>query len=114
MVKYNIEALNKTFAALADPTRRAILVRLSEGEATTTALAEPFDVSLPAVMKHLKVLEDAGLIMRQKEGRITQCRLNAYPLRNAAEWIIPYERFWQIRLDGLEAHLRRRHGRHHP
>ena len=114
MVKYSAGALNETFQALADPTRRAILARLAEGETSATVLAEPFDVSLPAVMKHLRVLEDAGLIIREKEGRVSRCRLNAGPLRNAAEWINPYERFWRTRLGALEAHLRRRHGRHNP
>ncbi|HTG02221.1 MAG TPA: metalloregulator ArsR/SmtB family transcription factor [Nitrospirota bacterium] len=114
MVKYSAEALNETFAALADPTRRAILTRLAQGETSTTALAEPFDVSLPAVMKHLRVLEDAGLIIREKEGRVSLCRLNAGPLQHVAEWINAYEQFWRIKLEGLEAHLGRKHERHHP
>ena len=114
MVKYYANPLNETFSALADPTRRAILARLAEGETSVTELAEPFDVSLPAVMKHLRVLEDAGLITREKEGRVSRCRLNASPLQNAAEWIDPYERFWRTRLNALETHLRRRHGRHYP
>jgi DNA-binding transcriptional ArsR family regulator len=113
MVKYSADALNSTFSAIANPTRRAILARLAEGETSVTELAVPFDVSLPAVMKHLQVLEDAGLITREKEGRVSRCRLNAIPLQNAAEWINPYERFWRARLHALEAHLRRRHGRHH-
>lgn len=110
MVKYCAEALNETFAALADPTRRAILERLAEGETSTMVLAEPFAVSLPAVMKHLRILEDVGLIIREKEGRVSRYRLNATPLRNAAAWINPYERFWLMRLDGLENHLRKKHG----
>jgi DNA-binding transcriptional ArsR family regulator len=73
MVKYYSDILNKTFSALADPTRRAILARLAEGEASVTGLARPFDVSLPAIMKHLQVLESAGLIVRQKEGRVSRC-----------------------------------------
>ncbi|MGC2063739.1 MAG: metalloregulator ArsR/SmtB family transcription factor [Thermodesulfovibrionales bacterium] len=105
--------LNETFSALADPTRRAILARLAKGETSVTKLAEPFNVSLPAVMKHLRVLEDSGLITRKKEGRVSSCRLNASPLQNAAEWINLYEQFWRTRLNKLEAHLRRRHGRHH-
>jgi len=113
MVKYYANPLNETFSALADPTRRAILARLAEGETSVTELAEPFDVSLPAVMKHLRVLEDAGLITREKEGRVSHCRLNASPLQNAAEWIDPYERFWRTRLNALETHPRRRHGRHY-
>jgi DNA-binding transcriptional ArsR family regulator len=114
MVKYSAGILNETFSALADPTRRAILARLSEGETSVTILAEPFDVSLPAVMKHLRVLEDAGLIIREKEGRVSRCRLNAAPLQDAAAWINPYERFWRTRLVALETHLRRKHGRHNP
>lgn len=114
MVKYSDEAINVTFAALADPTRRAILARLADGETSTTILAEPFDVSLQAVMKHLRVLEDAELIIREKQGRVSRCRLNASPLRDAAEWINQYKRFWRSRLDALETHLRRRHGRHNP
>jgi DNA-binding transcriptional ArsR family regulator len=114
MVKYSVEALNETFAALADPTRRAILARLAEGETSTTVLAEPFDVSLPAVMKHLRVLEDAGLIIREKEGRVSLCRINASPLQHVAEWINSYEHFWRLKLEGLETHLRRKHGRYNP
>ena len=114
MVKYSADALNFTFSAIAHPTRRAILARLAEGDTSVTELAEPFDVSLPAVMKHLQVLEEAGLITREKEGRVSRCRLNASPLQNAAEWIDSYERFWRNKLNALETHLRRRHGRHHP
>jgi DNA-binding transcriptional ArsR family regulator len=115
MVKYNAALLNETFSALSDPTRRAILARLVKGETSVSELAEPFDVSLPAVMKHLRVLENAGLITREKEGRISRCRLNAGPLQSASEWINSYEQFWRTRLDALETHLRRRrHGRHHP
>jgi DNA-binding transcriptional ArsR family regulator len=114
MVKYSANTLNETFSALADPTRRAILARLAEGETSVTELAAPFDISLPAVMKHIWVLEGAGLITREKEGRVSRCRLNASPLQNAAEWIDSYERFWRNKLNALETHLRRRHGRHHP
>jgi DNA-binding transcriptional ArsR family regulator len=114
MVKYYTDPLNDTFSALSDPTRRAILARLAEGETSVSELAEPFDVSLPAVMKHLRVLEDAGLITKEKEGRVSHCRLNADPLRDAAEWINPYKRFWRTKLNALGAHLRRRYGRHHP
>ena len=111
MVKYNANALNKTFSALADPTRRAILARLAKGEASVTELAEPFDVSLPAVMKHLKVLESAGLIMKEKEGRISRCNINASPLQNAAEWIAGYERFWGKQLEALSKYLVKSGGR---
>lgn len=115
MVKYYADALNETFSAIADPTRRAILSHLAaEGATSVTELAEPFDVSLPAIMKHLRVLEDAGLITREKEGRVSRCQLNADPLQIAAEWINPYERFWRTKLNALESHLRRRHGRHNP
>ncbi len=114
MVKCKTDMLNETFSALADPTRRAILARLSEGETSVTVLAEPFHVSLPAVMKHLRVLEDAGLISREKEGRVSRCRLNASALQCAAEWINPYKRFWRIRLNALENHLRSQHGQHNP
>jgi DNA-binding transcriptional ArsR family regulator len=114
MVKYGVDPLNVTFSAIADPTRRAILARLAQGETSVTELAEPFEVSLPAIMKHLWVLEDAGLITRKKEGRVSRCRLNAAPLQDAAEWINPYEQFWRAKLNSLETHLRRRHGRHHP
>ncbi len=112
MVKYYADPLNETFSAIADPTRRAILARLAKGETSVSDLAEAFDVSLPAVMKHLRVLEDAGLITREKKGRVSRCRLNAGPLQDAAEWINRYERFWRARLKALETHLRRRHGQH--
>ena len=99
------ENLNLTFAALADPTRRAIMARLIEGDATVTELASPFDMSLPAVSKHLTVLEDAGLIAREREGRTRRCRVRAEPLRAAAEWIEVYRRFWEEQLDALAAFL---------
>jgi len=105
MVKYQAETLNKTFQALADPTRRAILARLAEGRLSVTELAEPFTVSLPAVMKHLRVLEDAGLIMREKEGRVSRCRMSVGPLQHAAEWIASYERFWTKQCDALSRYL---------
>ena len=93
--------LDKTFAALADPTRRAILSRLTHGTATVTELAEPFAMSLPAVSKHLTVLEKAGLLKRQRQGRTHYLSLNAVPLKEAAHWITLYERFWQGQLDAL-------------
>ena len=93
--------LNKTFSALADPTRRSILSRLTQGTATVSELAEPFDISLPAISKHLKVLEKAGLLNRRKEGRIQYCSLNAAPLQEAAAWISLYEQFWGDQFDAL-------------
>lgn len=100
------DTLSSTFAALSDPTRRAILSRLSSGEASVTELAEPFSMSLPAVTKHLKVLERAGLITRGKQAQWRPCRLEATPLHEAADWIEQYRRFWEARLDRLEAYLR--------
>ena len=98
--------LDATFGALADPTRRAILNRLRSGEASVTELAEPFAMSLPAVSKHLRVLENAGLIVRGREAQWRPCRLEAGPLKNAAAWIDEYRRFWEERYDRLEDLLR--------
>jgi DNA-binding transcriptional ArsR family regulator len=98
--------LSTTFAALADPTRRAILARLAAGETSVTELAEPFEMSLPAISKHLKVLARAGLIARSREAQWRPCRLEAGPLRNAAEWIEEYRRFWEQSLDRLDDYLR--------
>ncbi|MGH2558270.1 MAG: ArsR/SmtB family transcription factor [Thermomicrobiales bacterium] len=98
--------LSTTFAALADPTRRAILARLSLGEASVTELAEPFKMSLPAVSKHLKVLERAGLIARGRHAQWRPCRLEAGPLKEASDWITFYRRFWEERHDRLEEYLR--------
>ena len=100
------DVLSTTFAALADPTRRAILSRLTSGEASVTELAEPFDMSLPAVTKHLKVLQRAGLISQTREAQWRPCRLEARPMREAAEWMAPYRRHWEQRLDRLEDILR--------
>lgn len=100
------DPLSTTFAALADPTRRAILARLSSGAATVTELAAPFEMTLPAVTKHLKVLERAGLIIRSREAQWRPCRLEAGPLREAAGWVEQYRRFWEERLDRLEDYLR--------
>jgi DNA-binding transcriptional ArsR family regulator len=97
--------LSKTFAALADPTRRAILARLVTGEASVTQLAEPFDMSMPAISKHLKVLERAGLIARGREAQWRPCRIEAKPLKQAADWISHYERFWTESLDRLDDYL---------
>jgi len=93
--------LDRTFTALADPTRRAILRRLARGDATVGELARPFRVSRPAVSKHLRVLERAGLVRRTREGRVSRCALNAAALREAAEWVEWYRVFWEGRLDAL-------------
>jgi DNA-binding transcriptional ArsR family regulator len=102
--------LDATFAALADPTRRAILARLATGDTTVTELAEPFAMSLPAVTKHLKVLERAGLISRSREAQWRPCRLEATPLRGISDWVAQYRQFWEARLDRLEIYLRELHG----
>ncbi len=101
------DALSSTFAALADPTRRAILARLALGETSVTELARPFQMSMPAVSKHLKVLERAGLISRGREAQWRPCRLDAGPLKDAAFWIEEYRRFWSAHVDALERHLDR-------
>jgi DNA-binding transcriptional ArsR family regulator len=98
--------LSSTFAALADPTRRAILARLASGEISVTELAEPFEMTLPAVTKHLKVLERAGLITRGREAQWRPCKLEAKPLQEASNWIENYRQFWEQRLDRLEDYLR--------
>jgi DNA-binding transcriptional ArsR family regulator len=99
------DELSRTFAALADPTRRAILRRLSVGEASVSDLAEPFDMSLPAVSKHLQVLERAGLISRSRDAQWRRAKLRAEPLSNAAAWIDDYREFWQTSFDTLDRHL---------
>ena len=99
------DPLSVVFAALADPTRRAILARLADGEATVGQLAEPFDLSLPAISKHLKVLERAGLISRGREAQWRPCRLEAGSLRPAADWVDHYREFWDVNFDRLDAHL---------
>ena len=99
------DQLSHTFAALADPTRRAILARLASGETSVTELAEPFAMSLPAVTKHLKVLEKAGLISRGRQAQWRPCRLEAQPLREATDWIAQYRQFWEQTLDRLDAYL---------
>jgi DNA-binding transcriptional ArsR family regulator len=99
------EQLTITFAALADPTRREILARLARGDATVNELAEPFDISLPAVSKHLKVLERAGLITRGRDAQWRPCRLRAGPLKEASDWIAHYRRFWEQSLDRLDEYL---------
>jgi DNA-binding transcriptional ArsR family regulator len=102
------DPLSLTFAALADPTRRSILTRLAEGEATVNELAEPFTMSLPAVSRHLKVLERAGLIVRGREAQWRPSRMEAEPLDEATEWIQARKRTWEARMDRLDAHLRRK------
>ena len=104
------DRLSVTFAALADPTRRAILARLALGETSVTALAEPFEMSLPAVSKHLKVLERAGLIVRGREAQWRPCKLDAAPLKDATEWLEHYRRFWDASLDRLDEYLRELQG----
>ena len=100
------DQLSSTFAALADPTRRAILARLALGETSVTELAQPFEMSMPAVSKHLKVLERAGLISRVRDAQWRPCRLDAQPLREAAGWIEFYRRFWEAGFDRLDDYLR--------
>jgi DNA-binding transcriptional ArsR family regulator len=106
MVYYSSARLDRTFAALSDPTRRALIAQLSaRSSISISELAEPFAMSLPAVMKHLDVLSDAGLITREKTGRTVACRLRAEPMREANEWLERYQRFWSESLDRLAAYL---------
>jgi len=100
------DTLSITFSALADPTRRAILARLSQGEASVTELAEPFELSLPAVSKHLKVLERAGLVVRRREAQWRPCRLEPAPLKNVDEWLERYRRLYEASFDSLDEYLR--------
>jgi DNA-binding transcriptional ArsR family regulator len=102
----NSDPLSTTFAALADPTRRAILARLAMGEATVTELAAPFDMSLPGISKHLKVLQRAGLIEQGRQAQWRPCRLHAEPLRNVADWVGQYRRHWEESFERLDAYLR--------
>lgn len=99
------DQLSATFSALADPTRRKILAQLTDGECSVTDLAEPFEISLPAVTKHLKVLERAGLVERSKRAQWRPCTLRAEPLKEATEWIEKYRDFWEARLDRLDSYL---------
>ena len=117
-----IDQLSTTFAALADPTRRAILARLATGECSVTELAEPFDMSMPGVSKHLRVLERAGLIARGREAQWRPCRIEAGPLKDVAEWAERYRHIWEARLDRLGDYLNelkelkkkeKKHGRRH-
>ena len=102
MVNSSPAQLDRVFHALSDPTRRAMLARLSKGEATVSTLAAPFQTSLPAISKHLRVLEEAGLVKRDVRGREHHCSLEPRPLKTAAEWIEYHQRFWETRLDALE------------
>jgi DNA-binding transcriptional ArsR family regulator len=110
------DQLSSTFAALADPTRRAILARLASGECSVTELAEPFAMSMPAVSKHLRVLERAGLIARGREAQWRPCRIEAAPLKQVAEWTEQYRKIWETKFDNLELYLQelkakeKRHG----
>lgn len=106
MVNNQEETLDIIFSALSDSTRRAILARLSKGDLTVGELAEPFDMSLPAVSKHLRVLERAGLLVQERDGRIRRCHLNPEPLKEAARWINHYRQFWEGQFDLLAAFLK--------
>lgn len=101
------DPLSLTFAALADPTRRAILARLADGECSVTALAEPFDMSLPAVSKHLRVLERAGLVSRRSEAQWRHCSIDAGPIKDVVDWAAHYQHLWHGRLNRLDAYLQR-------
>jgi DNA-binding transcriptional ArsR family regulator len=106
MVNHADAPLDSTFAALSDSTRRGILARLArQGETSVSELAAPYKMSLPAVSKHLRVLENAGLVARQKDGRVHRCRLRAEPMKSAAAWIEHYRQFWEIQLDSLARYL---------
>jgi DNA-binding transcriptional ArsR family regulator len=107
MVQHTTDQLSATFAALADPTRRAILARLAHGECSVTELAEPFDMSMPAVSKHLRVLERAGLIARGREAQWRPCRIEAGPLKDIAHWTERYRNLWEQRFDRLDTYLQR-------
>ena len=106
MVNDSSERLTTVFAALADPTRRAILERLARGEASGTELAQPFSISVPAISKHLRVLEHADLILHRKDGRTHRFRLAAQPMREAADWLEHYRQFWEAQFDSLDTYLR--------
>ena len=108
------DTLSNTFSALADPTRRAILARLALGEVSVTELAQPFEMSMPAISKHLKVLERAGLIARSREAQWRPCSLKAAPLKDAAEWLERYRRFWEESFDRLDDYLRELQAREKP
>jgi DNA-binding transcriptional ArsR family regulator len=109
-----VDRLDRIFSALADPTRRAILARLASGDASVTDLAEPFAISLPAISKHLKVLERAGLVVRGRKAQWRPCRLEARPLKGASEWLEQYRVFWEQSLDRLEGYLKELQGKEKP
>ena len=106
MVKYKSDRLDAVFSALSDPTRRAILEKLADHECSVSELAKPFDMSLPAISKHLRVLEDSGLIMREKDGRVHRMTLNSKPMKEALRWMERYRRFWEARFDELDRYLK--------
>ena len=114
MVNYQPRQLNRTFAALADPTRRRILEELATGDRCVTDLARPFSMSLPAVSKHLRVLEKARLIRRRRHGRVHSLKLQAAPMRQAAHWIEEYRRFWEGNLDRLDVYLKQLQAKEKP
>lgn len=105
MVKYSEVELDRTFAALSDATRRGMLNQLAAGETSVSELAAPYRMTLPAITKHLGVLESAGLVVRHKDGRVCRCRLRAKPMKNASAWIAEYRRFWEGRFDALAGYL---------
>jgi DNA-binding transcriptional ArsR family regulator len=105
MVKYEDPVLDRVFSALADPTRRGVLESLAGGSLPVSELASPHGMSLPGFMKHLRVLEDAGLIAREKEGRVVSCTLSAQPMKDAADWMAHYQKFWSDKLDSLARYL---------
>jgi DNA-binding transcriptional ArsR family regulator len=102
-----LDALSATFAALSDPTRRAILARLAEGDTTVVELAEPFEISLPAISRHLKVLESAGLVLRGRDAQWRPCRLQAKPLREVDAWVAHYRQFWSGGFDRMDEYMRK-------
>jgi DNA-binding transcriptional ArsR family regulator len=108
MVRYSV--LDRTFSALSDPTRRHILERLARGPATISELAQPFDISLPGMLKHVRILQEADLVVTEKLGRTRRCRLGSEHLGDAARWIQTYQRHWEGRLDRLEGYLERKKG----
>ncbi|MFQ5604209.1 MAG: ArsR/SmtB family transcription factor [bacterium] len=106
MVKFYTNKLDFTFMALADATRRAIIMRLAKSECTVSELAEPFNISLPAISKHLRILEKAGLLTREKTGRVHRCRLNTEPMNDALNWIAKYKKFWHEQFEALDEYLK--------
>jgi DNA-binding transcriptional ArsR family regulator len=111
MVKHSQLALDTTFGALSDATRRGMLARLASGDSSVSELAAPYEMSLPAVSKHLRVLETAGLVVRHKDGRVHRCRLIAEPMKDAAEWIEHYRKFWEHQFDNLARYLEESEGK---